>query len=163
MYHECSRRLHEEDLHGYICCISKFTNMFFALNHPNYARWTVKYHNSLLTLEEMLSETLREHQDGMFSIHRTKKPFSGNPIDWTLEQTINTNAASQRMVLIPWLRTFHDYESDDGGNSFKQVRRRTMGILKTLRRERTFPTQNQFIVSREKGETSKSKRNIKCS
>ena len=26
--------------------------MFFALNHPNYARWTVKYHNSLLTLEE---------------------------------------------------------------------------------------------------------------
>ena len=44
-----------------------------------------------------------------------------------------------------------------------KVRRRTMGILKTLRRERTFPTQNQFIVSREKGETSKSKRNIKCS
>ena len=70
VYHEYSRSLREGDLHGYISCLPKFTNMFFALNHPNYARWTVKYHNSLLTLEETHPETFREYQVGMFSINR---------------------------------------------------------------------------------------------
>ena len=32
----------------------------------------------------------------MFSIRRTSKAFSGSPIDLTLEQTINNDAASQR-------------------------------------------------------------------
>ena len=31
----------------------------------------------------------------MFSISRTTNPFSGNPIELTLEQTVNTDAASQ--------------------------------------------------------------------
>ena len=88
--------MHEGDLHDYISCLPKFTNMFFALNHPNYACWAVKYHNSLLTLEETHPETFREYQDGMFSINRTTKPFSGNPIDLTLEQKVNVDAASQR-------------------------------------------------------------------
>ena len=88
--------MREGDLHGYISCLPKFTNMFFALNHPNYARWTVKYHNSLLTLEETHPETFREYQNGMFTINRTTKPFSGNSIDLTLEQTVNADAASQR-------------------------------------------------------------------
>ena len=52
MYHEYSRSLCERDLHGYISCLPKFAIMFFALNHPNYARWTVKYRKSLLILEE---------------------------------------------------------------------------------------------------------------
>ena len=32
----------------------------------------------------------------MVSINRTKKVFSGNLIDLTIEQTVNTDAASQR-------------------------------------------------------------------
>ena len=96
VYHEYSKSLQEGDLHGYISCLPKFTNMFLALNHPNYARWTVRYHNTLLTLEEMHPETFREYHDGMFSITRTTKPFLGNPIDLTLEQTVNADAASQR-------------------------------------------------------------------
>ena len=75
--------------------------MFFALNHPNYVCWTVNYHSNLLTLEEMHPETFREYQDGRFSINRTTKPFSGNPIDLTLEQMVNADAASQRLVLLP--------------------------------------------------------------
>ena len=71
-----NRSLREVDLHGYISCLPKFTNVFFALNHPNYARWTVKYRNSLLSLEETHSETFREYQDSMFSINRITKPFS---------------------------------------------------------------------------------------
>ena len=69
--------------------------MFFSLNHPNFALWIVKYHNSLLTLEEMHSETFREYQNGMFNINRTTKFFSRSRFDFTLEQTINADAASQ--------------------------------------------------------------------
>ena len=96
VYHEYSRSLREGDLHGYISCLPKFTNMFFALNHTNYARLAVKYRNSMLTLEETHPETFREYQDGIFSINGTTKPFSGNHIDLTLEQTVNADAASQR-------------------------------------------------------------------
>ena len=81
VYDEYSRSLREGDLHGYMSCFPKFTNMFFALNHQNYVPWTVKYHNSLLTLEKTYPETFREYQDGMFGINKTTKPFSGNPID----------------------------------------------------------------------------------
>ena len=96
VYHEYSRSLREEDLHGYISCLPKFINMVFALNLPNYACWTVKYHDILLTLEETHPETFREYQNGMFSINRTTKPFSRNPIDLALEQRVNDDAASQR-------------------------------------------------------------------
>ena len=32
----------------------------------------------------------------MFSINRTMKTFSGNPIDLVVQQMVNTDAASQR-------------------------------------------------------------------
>ena len=69
--------------------------MFFSLNHPNFALWIVKYHNSLLALEETHSKTFQEYHNAMFSIKRTTKIFSGSPFDFTLEQTINADAASQ--------------------------------------------------------------------
>ena len=80
----------------YISCLPTFTNIFFALNDPNCARWTVKYHNSLLTSEETHPEAFRKYQDSIVSINRTTKPFSGNSINLTLEQTVNADAASQR-------------------------------------------------------------------
>ena len=43
VYYEYSKTEHEQDLHDYISCHPKFTNMFSAVNHPNYARWIVKY------------------------------------------------------------------------------------------------------------------------
>ena len=59
----------------------------------------MKYHNSLLTLEETHPETFRECQDGMFNINRTTKPFLGNSIDLTLEQTISADVASQKICV----------------------------------------------------------------
>ena len=49
VYHEYSRHLHKGELHGYISFLPKFTEMSFALNHPNYAHWTWQYQNSLVT------------------------------------------------------------------------------------------------------------------
>ena len=48
----------------------------------------------------MYPETFREYHDGMFSINRTTKPFSGNQ-DLTLEKTVNTDAASLRAGIAP--------------------------------------------------------------
>ena len=96
LYREFTRSVRVGDIDAYIGCLPKLSNYFFALNHPNYARWTVQYHNNLLMLQDTHPETYEEFQRGLFSIRRTKKPFFGSPIDLTLEQTINNDAASQR-------------------------------------------------------------------
>ena len=70
--------------------------MCFAINRENYARWTVKYDENLLKLQESHPQVYEEFKKGWFSIKRTSKPFSGLPIDITLEQTINGEATCQK-------------------------------------------------------------------
>ena len=96
-----SRSLLKGDLHGYISCLPKFTKMFFDLNHPNYARWTVKYHNSLHTLEGKHPDNFREYQDGMFSIDRATKPPPENLIDLTLSKRSVQMQPVREMILFP--------------------------------------------------------------
>ncbi len=50
-YYKYSQSIRVGDLDAYIACLLKITD-HFALNHPNYARWTVKYHDNLLRLPE---------------------------------------------------------------------------------------------------------------
>ena len=97
LYHRYSRSVRTGDLEGYTNTLLQMANYFFALNHHNYARWTVKYHDNLLKLKETHPEIYEEFKDGLFSVKRTNKPFSGSPIDLTLEQTINKDAASKRI------------------------------------------------------------------
>ena len=52
--------------------------------------------NNLLAVLETHPEVYDEFKKGWFSIKRTSKSFSGSPIELTLEQTKNTDAASQR-------------------------------------------------------------------
>ena len=78
-------------LHG----LPRITNYFFTFNHPNYARWLVRYHDNLLKLSETHKDVYDEFKKGCFGIKRTKKDFSRLPIDLTLEQTVNADAASQ--------------------------------------------------------------------
>lgn len=66
--------------------------MFFACNHQNYARWTVKYHYNLTKVGET-HPGLEDFKNSFFGIKRTGKSFSSQPIDLTLEQTINADAA----------------------------------------------------------------------
>ena len=88
------------DLEVFISCLPKLTNIFFALNHPNYARWLVKYYDSILKLNETHSEVYNEFKQGWFAIRRNEKPFSSTAIDLTLEQTINAEAASQHLRIL---------------------------------------------------------------
>ena len=56
------------DLDSYISCLPQLSNYFFALNHPNYARWTVQYHNNLLSVPDTHPEVYAEFKKGWFSI-----------------------------------------------------------------------------------------------
>ena len=96
LYHEFTRSLRTGDLELYIQCLPKITNYFFSLNHPNYARWLVRYEDNLLKLKESHPEVYAEFKEGCFSLRRTEKAFYRLPIDLTLEQTINADAACQK-------------------------------------------------------------------
>ena len=97
-YNDFSRAIRSGDPDIYIVTtLTKITNYSFALNHPNYARWAVKYHDNLLRLSETHPEVYEDFKHGWFGIKRTSKSFSRGPIDLTLEQTINADAARQRM------------------------------------------------------------------
>ena len=70
---------------------------FFAFNHPNYCRWLIRFLDNLMRLDESHPLLYKDFNKGLFAIRRTKKPFSGSPIDLTLEQTINGDAASEKL------------------------------------------------------------------
>ena len=55
-----------------------------------------RYHDNLLKLQETHPTVYAEFKNELFSIKRTNKSFSRIPIDLTLEQTINADAACQR-------------------------------------------------------------------
>ena len=73
--------------------ISKY---FFVFNQPNYARCLTEYHSKLLKLKDTHPDLEREFSAGGFGIRRSGKNFSRLPIDLTLEQTVNADAASQK-------------------------------------------------------------------
>ena len=60
MYHQLTRNVRTGNINLYTACLPKITNYFFALNQPNYARWTVKYHDNLLKLPETHPEVYKE-------------------------------------------------------------------------------------------------------
>ena len=72
-----SRSVRTGDFNTYVLSIPKITNHFFDLSQPNYARWLVKYHNSLLEAPYAHPEVYQEFRKGMFGIKR-------NPIDLAL-------------------------------------------------------------------------------
>ena len=100
LYHHFTRSIRMGDLEVFISCPPKLTNIFFALNHPSYARWLVKHYDSVLKLNETHPEVYREFKQGWFAIRRTEKLFSSTAIDLTLEQTVNAEAARQHLGLL---------------------------------------------------------------
>ncbi|CAG9765728.1 unnamed protein product [Ceutorhynchus assimilis] len=75
--------------------IFNMADFFFALNQPNYARWTLLYLSNLIKLYNENSPLVAEFRRGAFGIRRTKANFARSPVDLTLEQTINADASNQ--------------------------------------------------------------------
>ncbi|CAG9834603.1 unnamed protein product [Diabrotica balteata] len=92
-YLQLSRSIRVGDFQLYLDTLPKITNLFFVLNHQNYAKWAVQYHYNLVKVPTTHPGLEQDFQNGFFGIKRTDKPFSRQPIDLTLEQTINADAA----------------------------------------------------------------------
>ncbi|OXU17113.1 hypothetical protein TSAR_008554 [Trichomalopsis sarcophagae] len=75
--------------------LPRITNLFFVFNQPNYARWLVLYHNKLCRVNETHPGLIVQLEKGSFGVKRTDNKFSKIPVDLTLEQTINADAASR--------------------------------------------------------------------
>ena len=95
LYHDFARSVRTGDLDLHFSWLPKITNIFFAMNQLSYARWLVKYYDSLRTLPDTHLEVYSDFENGWFGINRTAKSSSSTSIDLTLEQTINTDASSQ--------------------------------------------------------------------
>lgn len=94
-YHLFERAIRTGDHELFFYCLPEMRKIFFALNHQNYARWLVYFHHRLIRMEDTHPGISKDFQAGLISIRRTSKPFSRQPIDITLEQTINADAAGR--------------------------------------------------------------------
>lgn len=91
-YLTLSRSIRTGDFELFKYILPKITNLFFACNQPNYARWSVRYHYNLTKVAETHPGLETDLEKGCFAIKRTEKSFSKQPIDLILEQTINADA-----------------------------------------------------------------------
>ena len=116
LYHQFIRSIRTGALELYIFCLKRLSN-FFTFNHPNYARWLVRYHDNLLKLKSTHPQIHEEFLKGCFSLKKTTKSFSRLPIDLTLEQTINADAAWERKGILV-LTKFNICKAKMGSKSF---------------------------------------------
>ena len=83
------------DLELFQYILPKLTNIFFVFNQQNYSRYLVKYHDNLLRINDWHPGLKLQLGKGSFGIKRREKSFSRQPVDLTLEQTINADAANR--------------------------------------------------------------------
>ena len=91
VYRLLQRAVRTNDLDLFLRVLPCTVELFFAQNRPNYARWGSLFLDKLGKLPEAARKVL---ETGAFSTRRTNKSYSRSPIDLTLEQTVNRDAAS---------------------------------------------------------------------
>lgn len=69
--------------------------LFFAFNHQYYARWLTRNHDNFMNITRSHPGLWEDFESGALSVRRTAKNFCRSPVDLTLEQTINANAANR--------------------------------------------------------------------
>ncbi|XP_055307994.1 uncharacterized protein LOC129572103 [Sitodiplosis mosellana] len=95
LYQMFERAIRSSDLNMYIYAAYRICPLFFTFNHQNYARWLTRNLNDLMNVGKTHPGLWEEFENGALSIRRTSKQFCRTPIDLTLEQTINADAANK--------------------------------------------------------------------
>ena len=95
-------------------CIGEYP-LFYATNHPNSARYMVRYHLNVLNIDirhPWANDILRA---GGYSVRRTSKTFSRSTVDPTLKQMVNADAALRmtRVKSFTRNRNARIYKMDD--------------------------------------------------
>ena len=89
----------ENDLDLHIAALYALCPMFFAYDHCNYARYVPCYLMTLMNLSETHPGCRELLQKNGLSVSRSSVPLSRNPVDITIEQTINRHAKSQGGII----------------------------------------------------------------
>lgn len=82
--------------------LSKVVSLFFIFNQQNYARYLTKYLDNLVKVDETHPGLRMQMEKGSFGVKRTPKSYSRQPVDLTLEQTINADAANKLTGIFPY-------------------------------------------------------------
>ena len=93
------RATKENDLDLHIAALYALCPMFFAYDHCNYARYVPCYLITLMNLPDTHPGCKELLQKNGFSVSRSSVPLSRNPVDITIEQTINRHAKSQGGII----------------------------------------------------------------
>lgn len=72
----------------------KISNIFFALNQQNYARWLAKYVDALMRGNKTHPGLINNLKNNSHCVRRSNRPFSSRPFDYVMETTQNARAAS---------------------------------------------------------------------
>lgn len=95
LYQLLERAIRTSDLDLYIYAAYNMCPLFYIFNHINYARWLPRNLDDLMNINTTHPGLRDEFANGALSVRRTNKKFCRSPIDLTLEQTINANAANK--------------------------------------------------------------------
>ena len=94
-YHSLERAIRTNNID-----LTPIINLFFSTNHVNYSRWLSKFQLDLVNIDDTHPGLRDILEDGVFSVRRTPHQFSRCPVDLTLEQTVNADAASKQTGLV---------------------------------------------------------------
>ena len=94
-YHVLERAIRTNDIDLYTYSLTGLIGLFFATNHVNYSRWLTKFQLDLMNMDDSHPGLRQILEAGVFTVRRTEHPFSRCPVDLTVEQTINADAASR--------------------------------------------------------------------
>lgn len=94
-FYHLERSIRTSDVTLYNHATHQMCALFFAFNHQNYARWLCRNYDNFVNIQETHPGLLEEFESGALSVRRTEKHFCRSPIDLTLEQTINADAANK--------------------------------------------------------------------
>lgn len=106
LYQLFERAMRTSDVDLFIYALHSMAPIFFVMNHHNYARWITRFCENLLNANRTHPEVYQQLKNGALSVRRTAKHFSRNPVDLTIEQTINANAANKQTGIIAVTNNF---------------------------------------------------------
>lgn len=94
IYFRFSRSVRTSNFNLYIESLFEMADLFFIFNQANYARWILMYQRNLIDMRDNNSPLFQHFLRGAFGVKRTDKNMARAPVDLTLEQTINADAAN---------------------------------------------------------------------
>ena len=101
-----SRACRTSDLELFTYSLEKMCYVFLVTNRHNYAHYMVRYLLNLINIEDSHPGLRQVLENGGLSNRRSAKSFSRNPVDMTLEQTVNADAASRLTGISAFSQSF---------------------------------------------------------